>query len=128
MSHTDEGDPAKILIVDDSEAVREHLSKILQNLGVEYDGVSNGKEALDVLQKDVTFDAVLLDIEMPEMNGIEFLEAHQNSGSQTHVIVCSSRRKMDVIKQAITLGALDYIMKPFNSTLIESKLKSFNLL
>ena len=117
-----------LLIVDDNASVRQHLTEIVEELNLASTAASNGREALSYLEEHPEqVEAILLDIEMPEMGGIAFLESLPATGEEPTVIVCSSRRKMDIIKKAISLGASDYVMKPFDRPMIKNKLKAIGL-
>lgn len=112
-----------ILIVDDSEMNRELLSDML---GDEY-GIleaGNGKEALAVLEQDPTrVSLILLDMIMPEMNGLELLGVLKENGTLTDipVIMISSDDNSDVIHQAYSLGIMDFIPRPFDSIVVHSR-------
>ncbi|MGA3240008.1 MAG: chemotaxis response regulator protein-glutamate methylesterase [Bryobacteraceae bacterium] len=105
----------RVLVVDDASIFRRVISDALSGIpGVEVVGTSaNGKLALARLAS-LQPDLVTLDIEMPEMNGIEVLEAIQNSGVNTNVIMLSSCtvRGGDMTIRALELGAFDFITKP----------------
>jgi len=110
-------DKIKVLIVDDSVLVRKYLSQILSELNMEIVGTApNGKIGL---QKMYLFkpDIIILDIEMPEMNGIEFLKNLKNqdySNIKPYVIMFSSIAGNDSLStlEALSLGAVDFIKKP----------------
>lgn len=108
----------KILVVDDSALMRRIFCDILASDGrFEVTGMAkDGQEALDLL-KDNKYDAIILDINMPKMNGIEFLEALQKLNKKEKVIVASTDTAdgADVTIKALELGALDFIQKPKNT-------------
>ena len=107
----------KILIIDDSALMRRVLSDIIQSdtrftVG---DVASNGLEGFDLITRDqANYDAVILDINMPKMNGIEFLETLEKHHIRTKVIVVSTIAKEGAKEtiQALELGAFDFVTKP----------------
>ena len=117
------------LVVDDSKVVRAVARKILETLNFDVDEAEDGKQALDSCMSSMP-DAILLDWNMPVMNGIEFLrELRQKSGGSDPVVVfCTTEAELDNIRQAMEAGANEYIMKPFDSEILESKLSQVGLL
>lgn len=101
---------SKILIVDDNKAVAMTLELKLKNEGFETKSVSNGKEALDLLEKD-KFDLIILDLIMPELNGFAVLEGLKQKGIKTKVIVSSDLSQSKDIDKAKELGAVDFFIK-----------------
>lgn len=102
----------KILVVDDELGIRTVLSTALQN---DYDVsvAASGLEALDMLAK-VEPKLVLLDIDMPGMNGLEVLNRIQATNLKPCVIMLTTIEKLDTAKRALALGACEYITKPFD--------------
>ena len=117
------------LIVDDSRFIRTVARKILSELSFDTVEAANGQEALNVCS-DAMPDAVLLDWNMPVMTGIEFLRALRlmPGGSAPVVLFCTTENDLSHIQEAIALGADEYIMKPFDSEIIEAKLTQLGLL
>lgn len=115
----------RILVVDDSGAIRKAIRRILESLSYEVTEAEDGAKALEVLVSGARFDAVLCDIDMPNMDGLEFLGAITTRGILAPpIIMCTTHTSFDKIQTAITLGATEYIMKPFDSTIITSKLEA----
>jgi len=117
-----------ILIVDDSALMRRTMSDIInsdEELHNEKYAV-NGEEALKLLDAGIKFDAIVLDINMPKMNGIEFLRALNKQGRKERVVIVSTIAKEDGKEtiQALELGAFDFITKP--DSLSEAKGPSFS--
>ncbi len=110
------------LIVDDSKVVRMVARKIIEGLNFAIEEADNGQTAMDQCLKRMP-DAILLDWNMPVMSGIDFLRnLRQMPGGQTPVVVfCSTENDIQHIQEAISAGANEYIMKPFDSEIIESK-------
>ncbi len=117
------------LVVDDSRVIRMVARKILEELNFEVEEAEDGKIALDFCKSSLP-DGVLLDWNMPVMNGIEFLVALRKlpGGSDVPVIFCTTENDMDHIREAIGSGASEYIMKPFDSEIIQSKFSQVGLL
>jgi adenylate cyclase len=115
--------PATILVVDDHEANRLILHDLIISYGHTPVLVENGLSALAHIRRDPP-DLVLLDILMPELNGLEVLQRMRDDGSlrTIPVIVVSSVDELDSIVKCIEAGAEDYIIKPFNHTLLRARL------
>jgi len=117
------------LVVDDSRVIRMVARKILEELGFDVIEAEDGKVALEACEKQLP-DAVLLDWNMPVMDGLEFLkELRQMPGNESvQVIFCTTENDLNHIQQAIAEGANEYIMKPFDSEIIQSKFTQVGLL
>ncbi len=96
------------------------LGDRLQAMGYGVLRATNGMEALTVL-KEVSVDGVLLDIEMPVMDGLMLLSELQEQHIQVRVIVISAGNNPKKFMKAVELGALDYLKKPIDSVLLEQK-------
>lgn len=112
-----------ILVVDDNEVNRDLLSRRLQRQEHRVIVAENGRDALDKLRSQ-SFDLVLLDIMMPEMNGYEVLEHLKADPLLRHipVIMISALDDMESVVRCIELGAEDYLFKPFNPTLLKARI------
>ncbi len=110
------------LIVDDSKVVRMVARKILEGLNFRIAEAEDGQQALDVCMDSMP-DAVLLDWNMPVKNGLEFLKELRAlpEVKQPTVVFCTTENDMAHIQEAIEGGADEYIMKPFDREIIESK-------
>ena len=102
----------KILVVDDEKSIRNTLRDILEYEKYEVDDAANGPDAIEML-KDKEYDAVLLDIKMPQMDGLEVLE-HIMAGHDLPVVMISGHGTIDTAVEAIKKGAYDYIAKPLD--------------
>jgi DNA-binding NtrC family response regulator len=105
---------ATILVIDDEPAVRRSLTKILQLDGHEVLEAADGRAALD-LGREHTVDAVITDVYMPEMDGIEFLIAYQDLNPDVPIIAISGGGFADkdfVLKDAGMIGAVETLQKP----------------
>ncbi len=117
------------LIVDDSKVIRMVARKILQELGFATAEAEDGAKALDYCKQSLP-EAVLLDWNMPVMNGIEFLiEMRKLPGGEKPIVVfCTTENDIQHIQQAIAAGASEYIMKPFDGEIIQAKFEQVGLL
>ena len=111
-----------ILIVDDNDSNRDLLYRRLKSLGFQCLQASGGIEALEVLQKE-KIDLVLLDVLMPDMNGIEVLNEIRNSDLQSDlpVIMVSGFDDVRSVAKCIAIGASDYLSKPVDSIVLGAK-------
>ncbi len=123
------GDRKTCLIVDDSKVIRMVARKILQELSFDTAEAADGKEALDSCVNSLP-DAVLLDWNMPVMSGIEFLRELRklDGGDKPIVVFCTTENDIEHIQEAIEAGANEYIMKPFDSEIIQAKFSQVGLL
>jgi len=114
-----------ILVVDDNKVNRVLLGHSLEQQGHTVQTAENGKLALEILRRE-SFDLVLLDIEMPEMNGYQTLEACMNDSSlrDVPVIMTSSLDELESVVTCIELGAEDYLTKPLNPTLLKARVNA----
>lgn len=117
------------LIVDDSSVIRKVAQRIMEEARFETTEAENGKEALEKCRENLP-DVILLDWNMPVMDGLEFLTELRKDpcGEAPKVIFCTTENDMDHITQAISAGANEYIMKPFDKEIIFSKLQEVGLL
>lgn len=105
-------DPAKILIVDDDAQVSETVSTLLQIYKHEVTVVNSGSDALSAVNKD--FDVIILDINMPDMDGFQTLKALNKKKLNIPVLFLTGAGSLDYAVKAINLGAYDFITKPIN--------------
>lgn len=104
----------KILIVDDEDAIRSLFVEALHELGYRCDVARNGLECLEKFYRMKDFDVVLLDVQMPELNGIETLKKLKSYSPDLSVIMVSASRDIENVRVALKEGAYDYVFKPFN--------------
>ncbi len=102
----------RILIADDEEGIRESLRLVL-GTDCEVTCVSDGERALNALDTHGPFDLVLLDIKMPKVDGLEILKYLKNNGNLPPVLMLTAYQSVELAKEAVKLGARDYIPKPF---------------
>lgn len=118
-----------VLIVDDSRVVRRVAQRLFSDFGFSTREAPDGRAALEVCKATMP-DAVLLDWNMPVMDGMDFLVALRAlpNGFVPKVIFCTTVTEQDQIAKAIEAGADEYVMKPFDAQIIESKLVEVGLL
>jgi len=107
------GEQDRVLVVDDEESVRNLLQRILTEAGYNVVTAANGQEALDKVT-ELNIQAVLLDIKMPGMSGIEVLRQLASGRPDICVIMATAVADVQTAVEAMKLGAYDYITKPFN--------------
>jgi two-component system chemotaxis response regulator CheY len=117
------------LVVDDSRSVRRVAREILENLDFSVVEAENGQGALESCNNMMP-DAILLDWNMPVMNGIEFLKElrRREGGDRPVVVFCTSETEISHVQEAISAGADEYIMKPFDNLTVQSKFAHAGLL
>lgn len=115
----------KILLVDDQELNRDVLAHRLKKTGCQIYSVTNGTEALNTL-KNEKFDLILLDILMPDISGIDVLKEIRNDPEHkgTPVIMITAIDEIKTVNECMEAGADDYIIKPFNTTLLKLRISS----
>jgi two-component system chemotaxis response regulator CheY len=111
------------LVVDDSAIIRRVARRMLEELGFSVSEAEDGLVALNACQAKMP-DAVLLDWNMPRMDGLSFLKALRSSpaGRSPKVLLCTTENGLDHVTQALQAGANEYLFKPFDQTALASKL------
>lgn len=117
------------LIVDDSRVIRKVARQIFETLGFACEEAENGQLALDYCKGKMP-EFVLLDWNMPVMNGLEYMKALRllPKGQDPVVVFCTTENDMAHIQEAIAAGANEYIMKPFDADIIKGKLVQLGVL
>lgn len=117
---------SKALVVDDSRAVRMILSRDLKELGFEVYEAGNGKQALDIVAvQKASLSLVLVDWNMPEMNGFELLQCLRRDPllASLTIVMVTTETEMEQMADALRAGANEYIMKPFDKEILLQKLQ-----
>ncbi len=114
----------RALVLDDSKAMRMILGRILEPLGFEVWGAADGVEGLEELKKVGTVDLILVDWNMPRMNGLEFVKAvRADSGNDAaRIMMVTTETEVQNVAQALEAGANEYVMKPFTKDVVIEKL------
>ena len=113
------------LVVDDSKVIRKVARHILETLDFQVDEAGDGREALERVTGEVQPDVILLDWNMPVMSGMEFLRALSTTElpRRPKVVFCTTENSIGHIRAAISAGADEYVMKPFDRETLESKMQ-----
>ncbi len=119
----------QVLVIDDSRTMRLILGRMLRDLGLEVAEASNGREALAQLDAGLSPAVILVDWNMPEMTGIEFVEAvrHPPYESTAKLVMVTTETEVPQVRRALESGADEYVMKPFTSDAIIEKLQLLGL-
>lgn len=116
-----------VMIVDDSSVMRKILTRTLRQSDLKVDEIleaSNGEEALEKL-KDQSIELVLCDVNMPKLNGLEFVQIvkKNNISPNTKIVMVTSEGGLDVVNKAVERGAKGYIIKPFSADDFKKKIE-----
>ena len=112
-----------VLIVDDDEAVLTMLCKVMKSSGICADTARNGRVALERLERG-SYDLMLLDVNMPGMDGFEVIQALRGRGLKLPIIIVSGRKEDYDALYGLDIGADDYLTKPFNPVTLGAKVKA----
>jgi two-component system, chemotaxis family, chemotaxis protein CheY len=116
------------LVVDDSSVIRKIARRILEEMNFQVIDAEDGEKALEACRRELP-DAVLLDWNMPVMDGFEFLGNLRRlpGGDAPKVVFCTTENDMDHIARAMNAGANEYIMKPFDKDIVAAKFQEVGL-
>jgi two-component system response regulator AtoC len=109
----------RVLVVDDAEGIRTYLASLLELKGYDVDTAEDGRRALALLEGGAAPDVIILDVMMPGLDGIETLRRIREFDEETPVVMLSVVGKASTIVEAIKLGAVDYLNKPFEEDELE---------
>ncbi len=117
------------LVVDDSSVIRKVARRILEGLEFEIAEAENGEEAIEACRRQIP-DGILLDWNMPKMDGYEFLRVLRRlpGGDKPKVVFCTTENDVAHIARALHAGANEYIMKPFDKDIVVAKFQEVGLL
>ena len=117
------------LVVDDSSVIRKVARRILEGLEFQIVEAEDGEQALDACKKQLP-EAILLDWNMPKMDGYEFLRSLRRlpGGDGPKVVFCTTENDVAHIARALHAGANEYIMKPFDKDIISAKFQEVGLI
>jgi two-component system, chemotaxis family, chemotaxis protein CheY len=117
------------LIVDDSGIIRKVARRILESLEFQILEAENGEQAFETCHRELP-DAILLDWNMPKMDGYDFLRALRRlpGGERPKVVFCTTENDVAHIARALQAGANEYIMKPFDKDIVEEKFQEIGLI
>jgi len=110
------------LVVDDSRVVRKIARRILEDMDFRIVEAEDGEKALEICRRELP-DAILLDWNMPVMDGYDFLTSLRRmpGGEMPKVVFCTTENNIDHISRALEAGANEYVMKPFDKDIIAAK-------
>jgi two-component system, chemotaxis family, chemotaxis protein CheY len=119
----------QILVVDDSTVIRKVARRILEGMNFQTVEAEDGRKALNACSFFMP-DAILLDWNMPKMDGYEFLRALRRlpGGDKPKVVFCTTENDVAHIARALHAGANEYIMKPFDKDIVEAKFQEVGLI
>jgi two-component system chemotaxis response regulator CheY len=117
------------LVIDDSRAMRLILGRMLRELGVEVSEATNGRDALEQIAAGLDPQFILVDWNMPELSGIEFIETVRLPpySSTSRLVMVTTETELPQVVRALTAGADEYVMKPFTKESIIEKLQLLGL-
>ncbi len=117
----------KVLVIDDSKTARREIARIIHNHGILTLEAENGRVALELLREKDNITLVFCDVNMPEMNGVEFLEACKADEklASVPIVMLTSEATKDVMMRAKKAGVTGWIIKPAESVTIKSLLDKF---
>lgn len=104
----------KLIFVEDEEDLLSIISDALTKLGANFLTATNGLEALTLIEDNLDLDAIITDINMPHMNGLDMIKTLQDKEINIPVIVMSAHTEMEYINKAKELGVSEYLLKPFD--------------
>ena len=114
----------KVLIVDDTRSVHAYVKGLFQkNHSIEFTSVMNGSEAVSLLNNTTHFDVILLDWEMPILNGPDTMSQFINMKIQIPVMMMTTKNTSEDIDKMLNMGVAEYLMKPFTVDILLSKLE-----
>ena len=120
----------RALVIDDSRTVRIIIKSILTELGLDVLEAANGREGLGQLRAAEDVRLVLVDWNMPEMNGLEFVEAVRadRAYDAVRIMMVTTETEQEQVMRALAAGANEYLMKPFSKDVLVAKLSLLDVL
>lgn len=116
-------EPMRLLVVEDERSLREDIAKKLRLSGYEVDACEDGEEALDILASE-QYDLILLDLNLPKVDGMTVLRTLRESDLETRVLILSARSEISDKVDGLDAGANDYLSKPFHLAELEARVRS----
>lgn len=120
----------RVLVIDDSRAIRIIIGSILKELGMDVLEAANGREGLARLAEEPEIELALVDWNMPVMNGLEFIQAVRAQPSFNHIriMMVTTETEQSQVIRALEAGANEYLMKPFTKEVLVAKLSLLDVL
>jgi two-component system, chemotaxis family, chemotaxis protein CheY len=121
---------SKAMVVDDSRAVRMILSRILKGIGYEVCEATDGQDALTKLPAEGPLSLILVDWNMPNLDGLGFVRSFRSDArnAEVKVMMVTTETEIDQMVTALDAGANEYVMKPFTTEIISDKLRLLGVL
>jgi two-component system chemotaxis response regulator CheY len=118
------------LVIDDSRAVRMIIGQILREIAIEVIEAGNGVEALEQLKRNPHIELLLVDWNMPQMNGFDFVRTVRadRAYDSVRILMVTSESQLEQVNKALNAGANEYLMKPFNKDILVAKLNLLDVL
>ena len=120
----------RALVIDDSRTVRAVIGTILKELGIEVVHAADGREGLEQLRRWPDVELILVDWNMPVMNGLDFIVAvrGQRAYDAVRILMVTTETESEQVTRALGAGANEYLMKPFNREILVAKLSLMDVL
>jgi two-component system, chemotaxis family, chemotaxis protein CheY len=120
----------RALVIDDSRTVRAIIGKTLRELGMEVVEAAHGREGIDRLTEGTGIELVLVDWNMPVMNGLEFIQAVRSERihDTVRIMMVTTETEQEQVMQALEAGANEYLMKPFTPEILIAKLSLLDVI
>lgn len=117
------------LVIDDSRVVRMVIGNILRELGMEVVDAADGREGVNRMQENPQVELVLVDWNMPVMNGLEFIQAirAQRTFDRVRIMMVTTETESEQVERALRAGANEYLMKPFTKDVLIAKLSMMDV-
>lgn len=117
------------LVIDDSRVVRTIIGSILRELGMDVLEAADGRAGLERMLENPDVELVLVDWNMPVMNGLEFIEAlrAQREFDRTRIMMVTTETDAEQVSRALSAGADEYVMKPFSKEILVAKISMLDL-
>jgi|SRR6516162_6280924 two-component system chemotaxis response regulator CheY len=120
----------RALVIDDSRTVRAIIGKILREIGMDVVEAGTGLEALGQMKQNPDIELMLVDWNMPEMNGLDFIRNVRSNRAYdgARILMVTSEAQAEKVAQALAAGANEYLMKPFNKDVLVAKLSLLDVI
>jgi two-component system chemotaxis response regulator CheY len=114
----------RALVIDDSRTIRTIIGTILRQIGMDVSEAGNGLQALEQMRLFPDVELVLVDWNMPQMNGLDFIKAirAQRAFDRVRILMVTSETELEQVTRAMNAGANEYLMKPFSREILIAKL------
>jgi two-component system chemotaxis response regulator CheY len=119
----------RALVIDDSRTVRIIIGQILREIGIEVLEAKNGVEALEQIKRNPDVELMLVDWNMPQMNGLDFIRVVRSNRDydSVRILMVTSESQGEQVIEALKAGANEYLMKPFNKDVLLAKLNMLDV-